>query len=383
MTWQNGAAESNASPFYASIGFNLFCTNYPTQIPSDCECDKGLPLVASYTTKLNTSTSTNGCFWCWGNRGAVAAVEDWAIVIEHNVKTGEIIPLSAGKGAAISECSSTINTDFFVKIVDVAKNIFELSQLQEPSGGLLGTVSQIQKQQIINNLANSITGIIQTPPINRISCGSNEKTLSLFDYRGWRILKANTPTFYRIFSASALRSSGYTAWSSNARIISQFTLGGVLQMGTNPGQEFCCSSPIANWVSFTTPDLPSNRPTLQSLLGFYWPQAGTTPVVNTDFGYKQGYTTPGCITLAQSVKRNSDISVQQLQDGIYLNDLKGEILDCTISDILGRVVGQYKGEAVNRKIWDFTTNNTPQNGIYIIQVNRKSGISQTFKIVKS
>jgi hypothetical protein len=379
-SWQNGAAGSNATPFYASIAYNLFCTNYPTQIPTDCGCDKGLPIIARYDTKLNTSTNTDGCFWCWGNRGARAAAEDWAVVVEHNIKTGEITPLSGSRAASLSECSSTFNMDFLINLADVVVNVFAVAQKSEPPSGPLATIDNYVKQQKINSLVNSISSLLQTPMVNRVPCGSDEKTLTLLDYRGWRILKANTPTFYTIYSASALRSGGYTKWSSDSRIISQFYLGGILQGGTDVGKEFCCSAPIANWVSHTTLGLPSNRATLQNLLGFYW-YGGNNPIVDRDYGVKQGNVPPNCVRLDE-LRQNSGLSIRQSQDGIYLDNLKDEVVECTISDILGKLIGYYKGESSNKKIWDYA-NSTNHNGIYIIRVNGKDGVSKTFKIIKN
>ncbi len=370
-SWQNGAEGSAGTPFYASIGYNLFCTNNPTQVPSACECDKGLPITAKYNTKLNTSTNTDGCFWCWGNRGARAAAEDWAIVVEHNIKTGEITPLSGGNAVSISECSSTFNTDFLVQLGNVAINVFAVSQKSEPLSGPLNNLNNLQKQQKVNSLVNSITQLLNTPIVNRTPCGSDEKTLSLVNYAGWRILKANTPTIYTIYSASALRSGGFTKWSSDSRIISQFMLGGIIQGGTNPGQEFCCSAPIANWVSFTTPDLPSNRFNLQNMLGFYW-YGGNAPIVNTDFGVKEGNPPSNCVRL-DGLRQNSGLTIRQSQDGIYLNNLKDEVVECTISDILGKIVGYYKGESSNKKIWDYA-NTTTDSGVYIIKVSGKDGM---------
>ena len=172
------------------------------------------------------------------------------------------------------------NTDFFIKLLEVAGSIYANSVQQEAQQGsiVLTILDNIQKKNYIDGLTSKITQLIQTPIVNRISCGSEEKINSLVNLSSWRTLKANNPTYYTIYSASNLKSSGFTAWGSDARIISQFMLGGVLQMGTNPGEEFCCSSPIANWVSFTTPDLTTNRPSLESALSFFWPQSGNNAI---------------------------------------------------------------------------------------------------------
>lgn len=388
MNWQNGSS-GGPSPAFATIGYNLFCTNYPSQLPADCACDKSVPVFAKYNTKLNVNTTTSGCFFCWGNRNSVAMAEDWAVVVEHNIKTGLITPLAAGNASAKSECSTTINTDFFVKLVDIAGSIYAKSMQQEAQQGsvVLTILDNIQQKQFIDGLSDKIGQIIQTPIVNRVGCGSEEKTSTLMDLTTVRTLKANNPTYYTMYSASNLKSSGATMWGSDVRIISQFMLGGVLQMGTNPGEEFCCSSPVANWVSFTTPDLTTIRPSLESKLSFFWPQSGNSPTVTTDFGYKAGTTPFGCISVAQIARQNSDIaiSIKQLSDGIYLNDLKSEVLDCTVSDILGRVVSHYKGESNNQKIMDFTTNTNSNGlgGIYVVKVNRKNGVSKTFKVVKN
>jgi hypothetical protein len=387
--WEIDDSQSNnGSPNFASIGYNLMCTNHQ-ELPSECVCDKNVIVRADYTTQLNTSAATQRAFgWCWFNRGATASVEDWAVVIEHKIKSAEVTVLGGGRANARSNCSSTVNTDFFINyfklaIVVAAKAL----EIQASSNGGNTQINNLYPTSFLNDLSAKISALITTPFRNVEPCGNDQKDARLINYEGFRKLTPNNPVEYTMYSYSHLRNSGYTRWSSSSRVISKFMLASILNpAGSNPN---CCSAPLGNWISSTiSTDFSSIRPVIQDFFQFHWPATTGRPTISTDFGNANGPTPPNCITPGdfRGGNTSSNLTVRSQTDGVYLQQ-KGisQPYECIVSDVMGHVIYRHNGAVGEDKVWDYSNinaSNAPSTGIYLVQVKMVDGESQTFKIFK-
>jgi hypothetical protein len=374
---------TNGSPYYAAIGFNLFCTNFD-QVPETCDCEKTIPIAAKYFTKLDVSASAPRAFgWCWGNRGATAAAEDWAVLVEHNLKTGGVTALQAGKTAAIAECSSSLNKDFFIELSNLALKVgVKLIQLQSSTNGS-GTLNGTDLTTFATDLGNSLKILIQTPAVNRTTCTDMTKEASLITYNQQHKVKPNNPMEYVLFSFSALRNRGYTRWSTNSRIISEFMLAGILNGAASPNTaDYCCSAPTGVWISETIPDLPSIRPAIQYFFDLQFP--GQFPVVNTDYGLYVGNRPFNCLGVGEIAHPGStNFLITNQTDGVLLTDnTKNLSYNVVVSDVMGRIVYQASGKGDNQKIWDYKNEKQVllNSGIYFVQVTLENGQSKTLKL---
>ena len=387
QTWQtdDSPQTTNGSPYYAALGFNLFCTNF-AQVPESCDCEKEVPIAAKYFTKLDVSASTSRAFgWCWGSRGANAAAEDWAVLVEHNLRTGAVTALQGGRTAATAECSSSLNKQFFIEYFKVAFKVgAKLLELQAASQNSSGTLNNLGLSAFATELGNSLEILINTPIVNSTSCGSATKEASLVNFNQIRKIKPNNPVEYVLFSFSALRNYGYTRWDSRSRIISEFMLAGILNQAASPNTaDYCCTAPTGVWISQTIPDLPSIRPQIQYFFDLQFP--GNFPLINTDFGFYTGPKPSNCLGVGEIVGQQPTFLIQNQPNGILLSGNNRNLsYNVVVSDIMGKVVYRGKDKGNNQTVWDFK--NSQQNalsaGVYLIQVTLEDGQSKTLKLTK-
>jgi hypothetical protein len=379
---------TNGSPYYATIGYNLMCTNY-FQLPTECACEKEVIVRSQYATQINTSADVSWEFgWCWGPRGAAASAEDWAILTEHKIRSGEVTVLQGGRSNASSNCESSLNGDFFVKYFDLAFLVaIKALEVQASSGNSTNKINNLYPMSFTKDLITKLGALINTPLRNSSACGSDQSNAQLIDFQGIRSFTPNNPVEYTLRSFSRINNSGYTRWASRSRIVSQFMLASILKpAGSTPT---CCSAPMGNWISSTiSPDLSDIRPVIQNFFQFHWPSTTGRPTISTDFGGANGATPPNCITPAdvRGGNTSSNLAVSSRVDGVYLQQKGvGQPYECIVSDILGHVVYSHKGGIGEDKVWDYSNvnaSNTPSTGIYLVQVKMLNGDSQTFKIVK-
>jgi hypothetical protein len=387
--WETDDSQStNGSPYFASIGYNLMCTNHD-ELPAECACNKDIIVKADYTTQLNTSAATQRAFgWCWGSRGAAASAEDWAVLIEHKIKSAEVTVLKGGRTNARSNCSSSLNTDFFVNYIKVAGVVAgKILEVQAANNNGNTQINGLFPTSFVDDLAQRVGTFINTPFRNVQPCGNDQKDAQLIAYEGYRKLIPNNPVEYTMFSFSKLTNSGYTRWESRSRIISKFMLASILSpAGSNTN---CCSAPLGNWISSTiSTDFSSIRPVIQDFFRFYWPAVSGRPTISTDFGNANGPTPSNCITPGdfRGGNTSSNLTVRSQTDGVYLQQ-KGisQPYECIVSDVMGHVIYRHNGAAGEDKVWDYSNinaSNAPSTGIYLVQVKMVDGESQTFKIFK-
>ncbi len=273
-----GVSGDNVSALYHTLEYNWFCTGnsgYPTE---ECglNCQQDVNYTAMYDSRLTTDVELPSCFMC-GDKGTEATAEDAAVlVIADNKGRSQVI--GAGQGMVSSSFSKINNPEFYIGLGVLAFNV--------GMGIVAFTVpgAQVLAPAVINGTTNTIKTLIKTPAkfVNG-SGGTEDKSLNFISQKGIHSLKPNTPTFIRLYSFGNIRVSGFTSWNNTARILSNGSIAGVIQGGTQK-EPVCCSDLLGNWVTTSVPNAPKPLSSVKQDVGNFLNLYGI-PYNQTELGF--------------------------------------------------------------------------------------------------
>jgi hypothetical protein len=263
MSNLSGADDPTAvSPSVSSIQFILGClgrdegTGLNTNLPEECNCQRPLHVSYSYTTHLIATAEKKGCAW---SKGAAAQAEDLAAVIVHNIKTGDLTALDAGKYMVSRKCDSGWNPNWWINLVRVGASIasYYVTTLGPSATG-------IPTQAQIDDLVEAIEVLIGTPFANQSgSCGTTDGSQVLVSNTKNLTLQPNLPLRISMYSSYYAKVRGYGCWIADAGIASDYYLLGVVESENTEDPE-CCADKFATYIvgSLSSDSAPS--PTLES-----------------------------------------------------------------------------------------------------------------------
>jgi hypothetical protein len=372
-------AKDATSSIFGQLQYSLVCAD-GFELPKDCGCEKILDVSYRYDTKLRASSTINSCFLC-GSKGSNSSAEDWAVAVVYDEVNNASTVLGASKAFVISECSKTVNKDWWLNIVDIAGTIGKGILLRNNID-----TNTLKATNLVTDLTTQIKSLITTPYFSKVGCTSGEKSGNLLDGQRRLALLPNQPLRVNLFSFSNLSVSGFTSWSNITEILSDYHLAGVVRNSLKEPAVECCTDKFANWVLGYVPGSPLEAPSLKQTIGSFfknwaswnapidqWTGVVTLPA---DIG---SLTNPSC-----TVKFTGDTPTDQFQivnqnGNFYLKGNKdGQPYNYSILDISGRVIKTGNGNSEMEKVLEQNSNQT--SGVYLIKVLKK-GQTETHKIV--
>lgn len=249
---ENTVNNQNMGPQRAQLAYNLVCTGRE-RVPGDCKtCTKKLTLHYRYDSEVTADARTlsGGT----GDKNAEAIAQDQAVVtLRQGTNAPEVLAVQDIRSS--SECSSSINTDWFVSLVDLALPIAEFFLIGSNPTSLAGIIS------------NSIEELITEPIVERGDCGSATNQGTLASNSTVVYLEANEPLYLNIFSFSTQRIGGKRSWFSTSGIESDFYMMGILDSGyeIETLSKLCCADKEVHWL-YASEDGPLSEPDLRSAL---------------------------------------------------------------------------------------------------------------------
>lgn len=371
-SWRMTMPDSlHISPMRGQLRYNLLCNDY-AELPADCGCRKPVSLYYEYDTELEVHAErhTEG----WFEKNAVAAGQDIAVVALHYEGSNDMKVLRTNGLSVSAECNLDMNSEFWVNSVDVARDIALL---------FIPDSNSLDYTALLNNLANSLQTLIQTPFYSDQACPAGElrqATLAMGDTLIY--LEPNKPVNLYAFSFTNLMAGGKRSFFSWSRVNSDFHLTGYVPGGLLGGeQDHCCTRKIANWVlasdtaPLSTDDLKKE---VGIILGAFspWPVppdplSGIIPIT-TEYGWMA-------------------VSVNPLCDGHGLQDppddrnatAVGEKVQISLFDLSGRLLQQWKDVQHPGDVRQFILEQgvaSPATGIYILQMSGECG-SAVHKVI--
>lgn len=374
---------------YAALRYNLFCTNFE-QVPSDCQCEKGIRLYWAYDTEACARAERHN--EGWGGKNAVASAEDIASVV-FNREDGSNSPavIDGGVARARAECERKVNAEFWANAASVAIRVAGVVY-----GISVGDTLNPAQQQIFNlglqGLENSIRTLIQTPYYSSNFCNETnciEKRLCWGDTLVY--LKPNEPVNLYVFSNTSLMAGGKRSWFSFGRVLSNFYLAGYIPGGyTSEEQTHCCTKKYANWVLASELGAPHSTNDLKnevSLIFSAWNPWDALPnngPLQVQIPFEYGSTSVAVVDCPNGGAFTGG-SGDDRASGQYTNqpiDLDARVYSVTVFDLSGRNLFQEKSFGLPADWRNFLANHwftPPAQGIYIIHAISPSD-SQTIKI---
>lgn len=247
MSNLSGADDATAATSAAStIQFFLGCLDRDegqglnTNLPEECDCDRPLHISYQYSTSLIVKAEKKNCPW---SMGAAAQAEDLAVVVVHDIKTGELTALDAGKYMVSRKCDSGWNPDWWIALLNIGGTVGEY---YATSNGGSGNTNPTSGQ--IGNLIDGITTLIGTPfAIQSGVCGTTDGDQVLVHGNNTLSLLPNRPIRITLFSSYYAKVKGYGCWRAEAGIASDYYLLGVVESELTEDPE-CCADKFATYI---------------------------------------------------------------------------------------------------------------------------------------
>jgi len=352
----NVNTNSNFSPLKAEVSYTLACVGYGNK-PVDCDCQADVNINATYNTKLEARAVTkSGGF---GDKNAEALAQDMAILVERNQYGTEATVVAANMASAEVACSSTVNSTWFVDVLELAGTI--------AGAAMTGAVTPAT----INTFVNQLTSIITSNPIDYTgTCGVEGGISSLLNEQFVKTLYPNRAVYYELYSATNSRTGGKRRWESHAHVVSDFSLAGVVPGTRAGGAQFgaCCMDATANWIFAGAHGSPLQSSDINRNVGQFIKSIWTTfnlpissysniYVLPSEWGFTEesicGNTPPG--GLGDLTDPNDDINKRSTLDnsiielqGIY--NLSGQLIQdlsdksqVTKSQLVSDLQANYQG----------------------------------------
>ena len=307
-----------------------------------------------------------------------------------NEKTGNIDIIDATTVAAISNCNTDFNADFLAQAVTVAYDIFNsfskvtfcktLLTIPLPPVNVIAAagcdlIVDYFKGKKIDKVVDGVKTLIGTPIFNPALC-DNQTSVGTLKGKQTFILKSGEPIEFTLSTSSFLKVSGMRTWRSNARILSDFGISGVVTGGSTQGKPYCCTRAIGTYKLASVPGAFQSLSNLQSNHGAWISGHSSTwdsplaPIPNM-YGKALGRDVCGKDQIAtnREVKHIGDLP---LADNILFSQYE-------VFDIMGRsiIVGKSKKSILEIQ-YELAIDN--ESGIYIVMGKNQKGFVETKKI---
>jgi len=253
----------STSPGYAEVAYNLLCLDRQGRPNEGCDCSKDVTIQYQYDVKAETFTNikegaSNGI----GDKDAEAVDEDMALIVEKDYNNGETNVIDANMVSVGNQCSSSINGQWFVDLLEALAVVAQVVITNNVTAGN------------IDDFVDAASDLITTNIIERTgSCGIISDNAGLLNNGYTKTLQPNNPMYYELHSFSNQKVGGKRGWDSHAFNVSDFLLAGVVVPSDD--KEDCCIDGLANWVFASAWGSPTNNDNLNRIVGTFisinWP----------------------------------------------------------------------------------------------------------------
>lgn len=396
-------------PFMASLRFGQACVD-GEWMPSVCTCQQEIRLQWRYDSYIEAHARTQSGRACFnGGRNAYAVVDDAVLVTvarrrANNFNSNALLRIvGAARGTVVSNCHRYFDETKIVSALLLAYHVYSYIKgfpvhIGDPT--LDGVVRAAWEQYNKNEIVEYLKDISKEWVIKRGVCSPRNDQINLYGYRTEHL--NGNDEFEVILSAfTYMEVMGITHWISTSRLISGYSLSGVLlQKTANEESPYCCTRSYASYsykTMFLNPgidpvsyppivyrnDVGSNLNTVGA--NFY----GVLPF-NTSFGVFEvpnelgevhGRPIVNCGTLINGREKerveNSNNLVVMRGRSLWLVDNDSDKSDFLfkIMDVKGRLIAAGRGQGYDYLLHTFDNSST---GIYFVNVV-KSNSSRTFK----
>lgn len=240
----NSATTYPLSPNRGQLMVSYVCDN-GKEPDRECECVKDVRLIAEYHDRVIAMANllgNNNSVW---KRNSWAISEDMAVATLRKGNSPEVQVLDAGLIQAAADCETSLNEEFFLKILDVATNVANAILVLDPPGG--GTPSSTDLTTLIQNLSDGIAGVITTDPYLSTPCDVVPKEGTLLQVNSTVELAANERLYFDVYSFSNQQVGGKRNWASESHIYSSFYMVAVASGHAEEPRE-CCENTLATWI---------------------------------------------------------------------------------------------------------------------------------------
>lgn len=273
VTYSDKNDWSVSNSIFASLRYHLYCERIVGQTPTNCTCERPVLVKWSYNSEVLAEAQEFAKIY---NARAGAVADDAAIVTMINEKTDQIDVLAASGWRASSECQVTMNPDFLTNTLNAGEAIFKnfskvkvcaaATAANPIAGAGCQIITSIIKKQKEDDMIKKIKTLIQTPIRLPSNCDVQTKAGG-FSGGTFITLRVGEPVEIMLSSLGQLDVLGKRTWKSRARILSNYSLAGVVQSGVMPGKPHCCTRAIADWTLASVPDAPVSISSLLTNVG--------------------------------------------------------------------------------------------------------------------